>query len=561
MRAAIYARYSSDRQQERSIDDQVKLCTDHVAAGGGSIVQVYADYAVSGASTRGRTQLTQMMTEARDGAPWDTVIAESLDRLSRDQEDIAGLYKRLRFAGVRLVTVSEGEISELHIGLKGTMNALFLRDLADKVRRGHRGITAEGRTAAGLAYGYRLDTVLDDRGRPVRGGRAIVPEEADIVRRIYAEYARGQGARSIVSALNQEGVPGPSGRTWTVSTVMGNAARLTGILHNPIYRGRLIYARQTFHKDPETGQRRPRVQTAEKWEVAEVPELRIISDDMWQAVEARRRAVKRQPMALRRRPKHLLSGLIHCGVCGSPYTIKYQDYLRCNGRHDRGTCTNARTARLTDIESRTLGSLKAFLVDPAARAAAIREYHEELARLEKAQSGRADRLAQRLGSIDFQMRQIIEAIKAGAAPKALILDTNRLQAERDAIEAEIDALQAQRATITLHPAAPEAYAQAVQDLADALAGDPQSRAEAAAVIRSLITRIEIHPEPGRGQYRLAVFGPAAEALGLAQFVEAEKEKARLIGKSVEPSSRGVGTTVSMVARDRYRRYSNSDEAA
>ncbi|WP_345933653.1 recombinase family protein [Tistrella bauzanensis] len=551
MRAAIYARYSSDRQQERSIDDQVKLCTDHVTAGGGAIVQVYADYAVSGASTRGRNQLTQMMTEARDGAPWDTVIAESLDRLSRDQEDIAGLFKRLRFAGVRLITVSEGEISELHIGLKGTMNALFLRDLADKVRRGHRGITAEGRIAAGLAYGYRIDTTFDDRGRPIRGGRQIVPEEADIIRRIYREYARGQGPRSIVSALNREGVTGPSGRTWTVSTVMGNAARLTGILHNPIYRGRLIYARQTFIKDPDSGQRRPRVQDAAKWEVKEVPKLRIISDDMWRAVEARRKAVSRQPLAHRRRPAHLLSGLIRCGVCDSPYAVKYKDRMQCNGRHDRGTCTNARTVRLAELESRTLGSLKAFLIDPAARAAAIKEYHEELARLEKAQSGRADKLATRLGSIDFQMRQIIEAIKAGAASKALILDTNRLQAERDAIEAEIDALQAQRATITLHPAAPEAYAQAVQDLADALAGDPQSRAEAAAVIRSLITRIEIHPEPARGQYRLAVFGPAAEALGLAQFVEDEKEKARLMGKSVEPSAHSVGSTVSMVAREGF----------
>ncbi len=49
-------------------------------------------------------------------------------RLSRDQEDVAGLFKRLRFAGIRIVTLAEGEISELHVGLKGTMNALFLRD-------------------------------------------------------------------------------------------------------------------------------------------------------------------------------------------------------------------------------------------------------------------------------------------------------------------------------------------------------------------------------------------------------------------------------------------------
>ncbi len=54
------------------------------------------------------------------------VLAEALDRLSRDQEDVAALFKQLRFAGVRLVTLAEGEISELHVGLKGTMNAPFL---------------------------------------------------------------------------------------------------------------------------------------------------------------------------------------------------------------------------------------------------------------------------------------------------------------------------------------------------------------------------------------------------------------------------------------------------
>lgn len=66
-------------------------------------------------------------------------LAEALDRLSRDQEDIAGVYKRLRFAGVSIITLSEGESGDLHIGLKGTMNALFLKDLADKTRRGLRG--------------------------------------------------------------------------------------------------------------------------------------------------------------------------------------------------------------------------------------------------------------------------------------------------------------------------------------------------------------------------------------------------------------------------------------
>ena len=72
------------------------------------------------------------------------VLAESLDRFSRDQEHIAGFYKQARFAGVQVVTLAEGEVSELHIGLKGTMGALYLKDLADKTRRGLRGADQGG---------------------------------------------------------------------------------------------------------------------------------------------------------------------------------------------------------------------------------------------------------------------------------------------------------------------------------------------------------------------------------------------------------------------------------
>ena len=104
--------------------------------------------------------------------------AEALDRLSRDQEDVAALFKRVRHADVRIVTLAEGEIGELHIGLKGTMNALFLKDLADKTRRGLRGRVEQGRSAGGLSFGYDIVRALDGGGEPVRGGRAINDAQA-----------------------------------------------------------------------------------------------------------------------------------------------------------------------------------------------------------------------------------------------------------------------------------------------------------------------------------------------------------------------------------------------
>jgi DNA invertase Pin-like site-specific DNA recombinase len=101
---------------------------------------------------------------------------KALDRVSRDQEDVAGVFKRLRFAGVTIVTLSEGEINELHVGLKGTITALFLKDLAIKTHCGIRGRVEAGKIGGGNAYGHRVVHRLDAHGEPVPGEREIIEE-------------------------------------------------------------------------------------------------------------------------------------------------------------------------------------------------------------------------------------------------------------------------------------------------------------------------------------------------------------------------------------------------
>ena len=130
----VYARYSSDNQRDASIEDQLRLCREFVRKQGWEISQEYTDRAVSGATLL-RAGFQGLMRDALDHR-FSVVLAESLDRFSRDQEDTAALFKRLTFAGVRIVTVAEGDITFLHIGFKGTMNALFLKDLAEKTHRG-----------------------------------------------------------------------------------------------------------------------------------------------------------------------------------------------------------------------------------------------------------------------------------------------------------------------------------------------------------------------------------------------------------------------------------------
>ena len=152
MRAVIYARYSSALQHDVSIEDQVRSCKAWINKEGWTFVTSYTDHAISG-SIRQRPGYQKLLEDVRSGE-FDVVVLEALDRLSRDQEDVAALYKHLSFAGVKLITIGEGEISELHVGLKGAMNALFLKDLRVKVKRGLEGRVRQGRS--GPRPGLRL---------------------------------------------------------------------------------------------------------------------------------------------------------------------------------------------------------------------------------------------------------------------------------------------------------------------------------------------------------------------------------------------------------------------
>src|SRR5204862_7217732 len=171
MKVAIYARYSSDNQRDASIADQLRICRTFAQRQGWTIADEYSDHAVSGATLL-RPGFQALMRDALNRR-FDVVLAESLDRFSRDQEDTAGLFKRLTFAGVNIVTMTEGDITHLHIGLKGTMNARFLRELGDKPRRGLRGRIELGKAGGGVSFGYRIVQRLE-KGVMTTGDREMV---------------------------------------------------------------------------------------------------------------------------------------------------------------------------------------------------------------------------------------------------------------------------------------------------------------------------------------------------------------------------------------------------
>jgi site-specific DNA recombinase len=515
MRAVIYARYSSDLQSATSIEDQFRLCRERVEQENGTVVETYADYAISGSSLRNRPSMQALLKQAKSGT-FDHVVAEALDRISRDQEDIAAIYKRLRHSDVRLLTLAEGEISELHVGLKGTMNALFLKDLAQKIRRGQRGRIEAGRVPGGNSYGYRIIRRLLDDGSVSTGEREIDPAQAAIIRRIFNEYADGMAPRQIAARLNREAVPSPRGGQWNASTINGNRQRRNGILNNELYTGRITYNRQRFAKDPETGKRIARLNPAHEWVKREVPQLRIIEDDLWERVQAIKQQYSSRWGNKRQSKKRLLSGLLKCGRCGGGMTISRGDRYYCSARREKSTCNADRGIGARELEERVLNGLRDILLGNHALVDEFAaEFKRELARLRKERHGASRRLVKDLQQVERGIKRCLDFITGGDGDPGSVRDQLRsLETRKREIETDLKAQQGDM-DIAIHPNLPEIYRRKVAKLQEVLE-DEATRPQAVEIIRSLIDRIEVHPRQERGRCDVVVVGALAQILAFAQ---------------------------------------------
>ncbi len=528
MKVAIYARYSSDNQREASIADQFRICREFSRKQGWHIANEYSDHAVSGATLLRPGFRAMMQSALRKDV--DIVLAESLDRFSRDQEDTAGLFKRLTFAGVSIVTLAEGDITFLHIGLKGTMNAMFLKELADKTRRGLRGRIENGKAGGGLCYGYRVVRRFEN-GAVTTGEREIVDEEAAVVRRIFWDYAAGVSPKQIAKALNKEGIPGPQGALWSPSTVHGNQKRGIGILYNELYVGRMVWNRQRFLKDPDTGKRVARPNPTSEWITKDVPELRIVDDEAWKAVRDRYASVQRKWATADeskrfnqfKRPKYLFSGLTKCGECGAGFIVYSRENLGCFGARDRGTCTNKLTIPRQEVESRVLHALQDKLMRKDFFEEFCREFAKEMNRLRMEQRAGLNGAKRELERVKRGIQKVIEAIKEGYAGPELKAEMDGLQERKTALLVQLAAVD--EPLPLLHPAMADLYRTKVEQLAGALQRE-DSRLEASDTLRGLIDSIVLTPE--KGQLRIELRGNLAAMLTAAQQTKRSPETGDLL---------------------------------
>ncbi|AEP29693.1 recombinase family protein [Brumicola nitratireducens] len=432
MRAVIYARYSSDKQNVASIDDQVRICQNLAEKNGYVVVDVLTDAALSG-SDLNRPAVQTLLDNCHK---YDVVICEAIDRLSRDQADMPTLFKHFEYQNVKIVSVNEGLINEMHIGLKGTMNAMFLKELANKTRRGLAGRVLKGKSGGGNSYGYDVINTINEDGTITKGDRAINKEQAKIVERIFYEYTElNYSAKTIAKKLNKDGIKSPSGGEWSASTISGNRRRGTGLINNELYVGKLVWNKLKYTRNPITKKRDSRLNSENEWVIAQVPDLRIIDNEVWQKTKNKLRTLSLLNGAEpKKRATYLLSDLIKCNSCGGGFSMINSSRYGCSTSRNKGTCDCRISIKRDQLEQTVLDFFKEELITDEFIDLFVKEYNSELESLNKNQKKhKTDRL-HRKKELKKQQENLILSIKEG-------LPFNLAKDELSKIEAELNELE------------------------------------------------------------------------------------------------------------------------
>ncbi|SEJ52039.1 Site-specific DNA recombinase [Pseudooceanicola nitratireducens] len=488
-RVAIYARYSADLQKATSITDQVAMAQKYCDEQGYDVVEIFTDEEITGRHLRrpGFQELKKAVEERRI----DLVVVEMLDRLSRRTADALHSWELLKFSGVDLFSIKEGQQDFLTVLLRGYGAQAFSESVGFHTRRGMQGALGRGRLHTS-AFGYR---VLSEKTEGL--SREVDAEQAVVVLRIYEEAAAGKSALQIAHGLNADGIKAPRGGTWDASTIRGNRKRGEGILHNRLYIGEAQVCRTTQSYHPETGARRVDLSPNEMVS-ATFPELQIVPDKLWAAVQAKLKEDQvgrtENPVRSRRR-KHLFSGLMVCGCCGAHYVKMSSTSFACNeGR--KKACKNRTNISQKRLERRVFGRLRDAFRSPelfAAFEAALREERQKLASFDPATE--IARLESLIRKEEAKQESIFRAIEEGAPFAAFRARSKAIDGELTALRARLEEASS-RGRVAAHdlPDTATLFARAV-DAMETLLGDPDLVHQAHTYLRNLITRIVLVPDP------------------------------------------------------------------
>jgi site-specific DNA recombinase len=488
--AAIYARKSTEQERGESVERQEQGCRALASAQGWHVDDryVFVDKAVSGAEFAKRPGLQALLaTLAHRPVPVQLVLVTDKDRLGREQIETAYLLKQFARAGVRVVETTTGQPIALATPTDKVL--LSVSSFAAEVERDqarhrtHQALLLKARqrqVTGGRVFGYLNRDVYpagaDSTSRPKRCyvERVVHEPEAAVVRRIFELYARGMGLRTIAHRLNDEGALAPLPRRadrprgWAPSSVRE-------VLYRELYRGVIMWNRTK--KRDNWGCKKQTPRDPSEWIREPDETLRIVSEELWQAVHDRLACVRQaylrgtQGQVWGRPPngaesKYLLTGMATCGACGATLHVRSRSHGRqraffygCTAHHHRGpsVCRNDVELPMVETDEALLTTVEAQLLHPEVVQQAIREAVAHLSAAAATAPARAEALREELASVMAKLDRLTQAVVLGGDLPTLVAEMKALESRRAYLEAEVQSLEqvGGLSAIDLHTLQPE----------------------------------------------------------------------------------------------------------
>lgn len=481
MRAAIYARFSTEKQSGESVEDQLRECERLAERHGFTVVSRFSDAAISGGTTV-RPGYQAMLAAARRGE-FNVILAEDTSRLWRNMAEQAPRLAELADLGIQVVTHdldTRVESAGMLGAVLGASSEAYRREIGRRTRRGLEGRARQGKPAGGRAYGY-IPAAQSGSGKI-----EIDERQAEIVREIFTKYADGWTSQSIANEFNRRGVASPGSsweRTkrraggWMCTAIAGDAKRGTGILNNEVYRGRVIWNRMRWQRSAtDSSKRRALPNPPAEWVTRDDESLRIVPQELWERVKARQglrvqthgHQVRKglRSVSDRGGPKYLFSGLLKCGECGFNFIMGGKNHYTCSSYKFGGVhaCSNSAYLKRSEIEPGLLAGIKRELFS----AEAIDELQRRVRQRVRAAAPAPDSKKE-IVKLEKEAASLVDAVASGA-----LTSSPGIAARLQQTETELARLRARpiaRDPEKLLPALAERAREAIAGLEYTLLGD------------------------------------------------------------------------------------------
>ena len=502
--AMFYVRKSTDKQSEFSTSGQEDLCSKLIAQEGYTNFGGRADEAKTGRTLFNRPGLRELRQLVAEGKV-KVLVSETLDRFSRNMADLHRLFEDLCRQGCVIITAQEGLIDEMRMTLLALKAAQDVRQTQERVKRGQNEVLKDGRICGSITYGHqKLKTDGDQNGL-----REKHPENAPIVLGMLQDFADGVTAIKICERLNAQGIKAPRGGKWRPAVLLGSEKYASGIFRNRMYVGEFVFRRTHRELIPSTGETVTKPGRKVDQHVLQLPDLRIASDELWDAVQARLaagRAKANQPLGERRRATYVLSGKITCGCCGEGMVVLGRA-VGCDGRANiRNGCLNNVRVPRPEIEAAVFEGIREHLLQPELLKPYLAEYAKAEEKLQESKAGEVKRLTAQLVETE---KSISNTIAFATASQRSAMTYERLTAEVERLEQtrirQEQALATANLTRPPAPTRPEDVIAGVDRLLDqlgeAIEGDEPESVRARELLRDLIGKIVITPLPTETKQR------------------------------------------------------------